>query len=75
MTGWRANVGGRRRPGNERWVCKPGLARARLSGTTSPWLASAQPREKVGLVRCSCNLENNFPLVGYCGRPYLEQSC
>lgn len=34
------------------------------------------PSQGAGLLgHCSCNLENNFPLVGYCGLPYLEQSC
>ena len=83
ITGWRMDPGDTQSPGNERLVSKPGVAGAQLRVPSPPELASPSPPpppppEAQGESlpgHCSCNLENNFPLVGYCGLPYLEQSC
>lgn len=78
--GWSPNDGlegerGRQTASWERALgLPPRTGESPASGTTSPRLASTQPREESRPGRCSRNLENNFSLVGYCGRPYLEQS-
>lgn len=53
--------------------------RRQLEPGLGPWLTPTlllpSPGDQVCCGHCSPNLENNFPLVGYCGLLYLEQSC
>ena len=81
ITDWRMDPGGTQSPGNDRLVSKSGVAGAQLRALSPPLPPhhphthplKAQGESLPG--HCSRNLENNFPLVGYCGLPYLEQSC
>lgn len=57
---------------------EPSFGRCLPPSLLSPRHPHPHPRKTQGESlpgHCSCNLENNFPLVGYCGLPYLEQSC